>query len=115
MLMRYPKTKSSISILSTIMKSKTLEKVRSATKVRITPYKTELPDADLGDFDTKAYEKCHFKRTRNISLPSLPPIPSPSDKTFNSILLRKIQLCETLCDYSNPRNDSFAKKLKKEH
>lgn len=104
---------STATIFTPILKSNSLNKVRNTIRIKINRNNSELPDADFNDFDNKACEKCHYKMTRNLRLPSLPQLPGPKDKFFKVILKQKIELCKTLCDYSNPRNDLHAKQVKK--
>ena len=52
------------------------------------------------------------KSTHDLTLPTLPLIPKPSDPQFKNIMLQKIQLCTQICDFSNINNDVKAKEIK---
>ena len=125
MLIRYPKGKSSLSLYTPTTVSRTLRRVYSASRSQLSPLPEnevpklkavdtdQLPDADLGNFDSPRVGVLLQKTTRSLQLPKLPPIPKPNDSQFKSILLKKLDLCKQLCDFENPCNDRQAKDIKK--
>lgn len=125
MLIRYPKVKSSLSLYTPTEVSRALRRVYSASRSHLAPLvlddlqknkgvdTDELPDADLGDFDSPRLGMKSLKVTRSLQLPKLPPIPKPADPQFKSILLKKLDLCKQLCDFDNPLNDRQAKDIKR--
>lgn len=129
MFSRYPRFRSSLSIYRPTVRSKTLAKVSSTSRVALPPLelndempaiveepKTEIlqvkSDPDIGDFDSPRIGCCNQKQTRSLQLPKLPPLPKATEPSFKGILMRKIDLCKQMCDFENPMNDIEAKTIK---